>query len=113
MTPIPDTDDKRTRILQAAVKVFGRSGLERGKIADVAEEAAIGKGTVYEYFRSKEELFIALVENFFVEIFQYMDAILSTDETPVQKITAFIDYTFEFLDQYLTSDMTELNLGSA
>ena len=104
MKTIPDTENKRIRILQAGVKVFGRNGLERGKIADVAEEAGIGKGTVYEYFRSKEKLFIAIVDSFFVEIFQYMDTILSTNKTPVHKITALIDYTFDFLDQHLQSE---------
>lgn len=107
MTPISDTDDKRTRILQAAVKVFGRSGLERGKIADIATEAGIGKGTVYEYFRSKEEIFAAMIEGFFQEINQAFQPVLSGNQPPVEKITRLIDYSFDFLDQLMQSDQAE------
>lgn len=107
MNPAIDHEDKRMRILRAAVKVFARNGLERGKIADIAEEAGIGKGTVYEYFRSKEELFIAIVDSFFTEIFQYMGTIVAAGTSPVQRLTALIDYTFDFLDEFLSSPEAE------
>jgi len=48
---------KRRRIFEAAFKVFGQSGFERAKVEDIAKEAGIGKGTLYEYFASKQELF--------------------------------------------------------
>ena len=59
---------KRELIIHAAIKVFGRTGLEKGKIADIAREAGIGKGTVYEYFRSKDELFQAIEEYFIISM---------------------------------------------
>ena len=49
--------NKKELIIEAAIKVFARDGLEKGKIADIAKEAGIGKGTVYEYFRSKNDIF--------------------------------------------------------
>ena len=52
---------KRDQILNAARMVFSRGGLEKGKMADIAKEAGVGKGTVYEYFQSKEKLFNAIV----------------------------------------------------
>jgi AcrR family transcriptional regulator len=48
--------------VQAAALVFAREGFRGARIADVALEAGLGKGTVYEYFRSKEELFFAVFE---------------------------------------------------
>ncbi|MCK4579425.1 MAG: TetR/AcrR family transcriptional regulator [Candidatus Marinimicrobia bacterium] len=107
MNPTPPTEDKRQRIIQAAVMVFARNGLERGKIADIANEAGIGKGTVYEYFSSKEDIFIALVEGFFTEMFHDMDALLAMGETPVEKITSLIEYSFKFLEEYLDSEEGE------
>ncbi|MDP6593244.1 MAG: helix-turn-helix domain-containing protein, partial [Candidatus Marinimicrobia bacterium] len=65
--------NKRTQIIQAAIKVFARKGLERGKIADVAKEAGIGKGTVYEYFRSKEEIFSAIEDSVMGEMMLQID----------------------------------------
>lgn len=51
------TSPKHDLILQAALKVFGEKGFYRAKIEDIAQEAGVGKGTVYEYFKSKEHLF--------------------------------------------------------
>ena len=63
MTPrIVDREEKRGIILQAAHNVFARKGIGRTTIAEVATEAGIGKGTVYEYFESKEVLIRELVE---------------------------------------------------
>lgn len=52
--PVPT---KREAILKAAAEVFGKKGFHKAKIEDIAQEAGIGKGTVYEYFSSKEQLF--------------------------------------------------------
>jgi TetR/AcrR family fatty acid metabolism transcriptional regulator len=48
--------DKREAILRAATKVFARSGYFNAKVADVAREAGVADGTVYLYFKSKEEI---------------------------------------------------------
>lgn len=50
-------EQRRTDILNAALKVFAKNGFDRATIAEIAEIAGIGKGTVYEYFKSKKELF--------------------------------------------------------
>lgn len=48
--------DKRAAILRAAIKVFAQKGYFNSKVADVAKAAGIADGTVYLYFRSKEEI---------------------------------------------------------
>jgi TetR/AcrR family fatty acid metabolism transcriptional regulator len=48
--------DKREAILRAATKVFARSGYFNAKVADVARVAGVADGTVYLYFKSKEEI---------------------------------------------------------
>ena len=55
---------KRNQIIEAAARVFARNGYANSVIADIAIEANIGKGTVYEYFESKEDLFFAVFEWF-------------------------------------------------
>jgi AcrR family transcriptional regulator len=55
--------EKRARqeaILKAAQKVFFSKGLEQATIDDIAEEAELSKGTIYLYFKSKEELYISV-----------------------------------------------------
>ncbi|HSL93468.1 MAG TPA: helix-turn-helix domain-containing protein [Bacillota bacterium] len=48
---------RRTMIMEAAIERFSRQGFHAAKIEDIAATAAIGKGTVYEYFSSKQHLF--------------------------------------------------------
>jgi AcrR family transcriptional regulator len=56
--------EKRHQIVEAAARVFARKGFAGAVVADIAVEARIGKGTVYEYFDSKEDLFFAVFEWF-------------------------------------------------
>ena len=58
---------KREDIVAAAARVFAAKGFTGTLIADIAREAGIGKGTIYEYFRSKEELFFGVFEWFAAE----------------------------------------------
>jgi len=53
-------ENKRLRIIKGAISVFSRRGFYQAKIEEIAEEAGVGKGTVYEYFSSKEELFLEM-----------------------------------------------------
>ena len=56
------TDDKRQRILQAAVKVFARKGYFGAKVAEIARKADVADGTIYLYFRNKEDILISLFD---------------------------------------------------
>jgi len=55
---------KREQIIEAAALVFAQKGYAGAAVADIAVQAGIGKGTVYEYFSSKEDLFFAVFEWF-------------------------------------------------
>src|SRR6476620_4199336 len=52
----PPTGDKREAILRAAITVFAHNGYFNSKVADIAREAGVADGTVYLYFKSKEEI---------------------------------------------------------
>lgn len=54
--------DKRARILDAAIKVFARSGYHGARVSDIAREAGIAYGLVYHYFRNKEEILASAFE---------------------------------------------------
>ena len=55
---------KKARIIKAAAQVFADRGFSGTVMADIADQAGIGKGTLYEYFDSKEDLFFAVFEWF-------------------------------------------------
>ena len=53
---------KREQILQAVLELFMEKGLNGMKVSTIAKKADVGKGTVYEYFCSKEDMFLGAVE---------------------------------------------------
>jgi TetR/AcrR family fatty acid metabolism transcriptional regulator len=55
--------DKRERILTAAVRVFAKSGFYATRVSDVAKAAGVADGTIYLYFKSKDELLVSLFED--------------------------------------------------
>jgi TetR/AcrR family fatty acid metabolism transcriptional regulator len=68
--------DKRTLILEAAVAVFSHRGFHEAKVEEIAAQAGVGKGTVYEYFSSKRELFQEMIQtglNFYSQHIYRMD----------------------------------------
>jgi AcrR family transcriptional regulator len=65
MFPIHQSQkDKKERIIEAAALVFAQKGYAGSSVADIAVQAEIGKGTIYGYFTSKEDLFFAVFEWF-------------------------------------------------
>jgi AcrR family transcriptional regulator len=60
--------ERRIALLEAAMQVFGEKGYAASTIADVAKRAGMGKGTVYGYFKSKDELFFELFEWYFRKV---------------------------------------------
>jgi len=56
------TDDKRQRILDAAIHVFARRGFFASRISDIASAAGIADGTVYLYFESKDDILVKVFD---------------------------------------------------
>lgn len=60
-------ETRREQILQAAVQVFSERGFHRSTIKAIASAAGIAEGTIYNYFGSKRELLIAMIDRFALE----------------------------------------------
>jgi AcrR family transcriptional regulator len=72
----------RARLMHSAAAVAARRGLERASLDEVAEEAGFTKGAVYANFKSKEDLFLAMLDARFAERLEELDRILSTEDDP-------------------------------
>ena len=62
MVPANRVDDKRELIMNAAIRAFARNGYHQSRITDVAQEAGVAAGTIYLYFKSKDDLLISIFE---------------------------------------------------
>jgi AcrR family transcriptional regulator len=56
--------DLREKIIQAAIESFAQTGFDRTKMEDIAKRLGLSKGTIYLYFNSKEDLFLAICEHY-------------------------------------------------
>lgn len=98
--------DKNTRILEAAFALFSEKGYNNTKIVDIATRAGIGKGTVYEYYDSKEDLFIiAIVERVKTEFARMAESVREYD-TATERLKAFLTFEAGLLEKY-GSDTSE------
>lgn len=78
--------DKRTRLVDAACAVFAEKGYASTRVAEIAERAGVGKGTVYGYFSSKEELLFAVFESINANISSRMNDALAAGSSAEEQL---------------------------
>ena len=83
----PPAADKREAILKAATRVFARRGFFQSQVADIAREAGVAAGTVYLYFRSKDDLLVSLFERTMREAIAEGRAALEGVADPRERLT--------------------------
>lgn len=91
---------KREQLILAAVRVFSKNGYHETKMQDIATEAGIGKGTIYEYFKTKDDLFLAVYDSWMDEFELKMKESASATIDPVSKADALIDTAIEFYEHH-------------
>ncbi len=85
MSPkIVDKTEKRQQIAFAAMEVFGEKGFERTRMDDVAREAGVGKGTLYEYFKDKEALLQGAFDMLMTEMAEEMIPVRDPEKTSIE-----------------------------
>lgn len=80
------TGEKLELILDAAYDLFGSNGFYETKISDIAHQAGIAKGTVYLYFKSKEELFMAVTRRDCEHFLDGLDTNLQNCSTMAERL---------------------------
>ncbi|MGC8490352.1 MAG: TetR/AcrR family transcriptional regulator C-terminal domain-containing protein [Syntrophobacteraceae bacterium] len=77
--------DKRERILDSAVRVFAREGFFKARVSQIAEDAGLAPGTVYLYFKNKEDVLISIFETRMEDIVsRFRAAVLEKDDARSQ-----------------------------
>ena len=83
-------NDKHEKIIEAAVKVFASKGFYNAKVAEIAREAGIADGTIYLYFKNKDDILISLFEEKINKIILRVQAEIQKIDDPVEKLRKFI-----------------------
>lgn len=95
------TKERRTVILRAAEKLFAAHGFHGTDVEGIAREAGTAKGTVYNYFENKDDIFLSVLEEGFRKLEGRMRMGLSKIKDPVEKIRKGIGIYIYFLADHL------------
>jgi TetR/AcrR family transcriptional regulator len=87
----------RAAILAAAARIFAESGLAGARTEAIAEAAGVNKALLYYYFKSKERLYMAVVEDHFVEFNREALAVLTAPESPRDVLLRYVSLHFDFI----------------
>ncbi|MFH2011866.1 MAG: TetR/AcrR family transcriptional regulator [Pseudomonadota bacterium] len=82
-------EDKHNRILQAAIKVFAKDGFYNSKVSAIAHEAGVADGTIYLYFKNKDDILISLFEEEMEKTIQIMKKEIDKEEDILKKLKRF------------------------
>ena len=82
-------------ILHAAMQVFAKKGVVNTKMIDIATTAGVGKGTIYEYFRSKEEIFASSYIYFFSMTKSMVQEGLSNEKDPLVQLRLLLTISLD------------------
>ena len=82
----PDKADKRDAILRAAIETFAARGFFNAQVADVARSAGVAAGTVYLYFRGKDDLLISIFERTMKEAIADGRQSLAALDDPIERL---------------------------
>ena len=96
-TPKAAVADKREAIVRSAIKVFARKGYFSSKVADIAAEAGIADGTVYLYFKSKEDILHSIFDRAMAEFIAEGRRELAELKTPEAKLRKIAELHLEKL----------------
>jgi len=91
--------EKKPQIIDAAIKVFAQKGFYNSKVADVAREAGIADGTIYLYFKNKDDLLISLFETKVEELLDTFKKALLAFNSAKDKLNEFIRLYFQLMEE--------------
>ncbi len=88
---------KRDRILRAAIRIFSQKGFFNSKVSDIARSAGVADGTIYLYFKNKDDLLISLFEEKMAEVVSDIRARIGEAEGALVRLRIFIENHMDLL----------------
>ena len=99
--------EKRRQIIEGAIKVFNRKGYHKATVREIAEEAKIGLGSIYDYVNSKDDILYLFFENYVNTFFEKLKSRASQISDPLLRLEvtfqAFVEAAMELEDQVMLS----------
>jgi TetR/AcrR family fatty acid metabolism transcriptional regulator len=90
--------DKPQQIIDAAVRVFARKGYHHSRVSDVAREAGIAAGTIYLYFKTKDDILVTLFREKMTRFVASLRKAIADEPDAVRKLRRLVRLHFEMLE---------------
>lgn len=100
----------RERIIESAVECFAKTGFDKTKMDDIANVSDVSKGTLYLYFKSKEDLFYGICESSLKIVKDQLNGMLITKENLVSDAQRFYDYFQKGVNPYRSIVLLEMSI---
>jgi AcrR family transcriptional regulator len=102
MAPRPDvSEERKDQILDAATDVFAKKGFNETRMDDIVTKSGLSKGTLYWYFKSKDEIILNILERMFSREFQELESLVDADQTATERLLYFTDRAIEDIRRML------------
>jgi AcrR family transcriptional regulator len=95
----PRADNQRERILHEAAVLFARSGFAESSMSDLAEETGISKAGIYHYFRTKQDVYDAIIVQTLQGLVEHVDAVVAGAGGPPERLLAFMTAHADFFER--------------
>jgi AcrR family transcriptional regulator len=103
-------NELREKILESAIECFAKTGFDRTKMDDIANLSDVSKGTLYLYFKSKEDLFYGICQIRLKKIKDQLNGMLITKENLASDAQRFYDYFQKEVNPYHNLVLLEMSV---
>jgi TetR/AcrR family transcriptional regulator, fatty acid metabolism regulator protein len=90
--------DRPQQIIEAAVRIFARKGYYNSRVSDIAREAGLAAGTIYLYFRTKDDILVTLFREKMAHFVASLRKAIAAEPDAVAKIRRLVQLHFEMLE---------------
>ena len=94
-----ENEARRQEILAEAECLFSKNGFFKTSMADIAAASQFAMGTLYRFFKSKEQIYVSILEGKLEELARLLEEAIAQANSASDKVKAFIQVTFEYADQ--------------
>lgn len=92
MSPRQDkSEERKVQILDAAADVFEEKGIQKTRMDDIVAKSGLSKGTLYWYFKSKDEIILGIFDNLISKETRELQSLISKDETASARLSTYTE----------------------
>ncbi|MCB9777787.1 MAG: TetR/AcrR family transcriptional regulator [Alphaproteobacteria bacterium] len=92
--------EKRSRIVEAAVQIFAEKGFRQARVSDIARRAGVADGTIYLYFKNKEDLLLVIFEEKMEVLVDELRQALQGISDPLQRLRVYAENHFHAVQEH-------------